>query len=281
MRGRHDGAVAAFVDAASQEDVALAAVRVLGPDALAPALLAGTPPVGEDLAVIARALAAQPAPATDCLDVRCLTPATRALCPGGAATGAAGMETIGDAAAKWPPNRRLAVANALRVLGLPSAHDWDALTARTWLGCTPDPWTLDWFTAYCVTHTVYHLTDWGSRPQGLPPHLVDYLHRWLPVWLEVWTEIRDWDLVSEFLLVDACLPEPRHPLAAWRALADAQHTTGYVPRTGEPGPRDQPQDQAGIFHHHQHTTCVAAMAGALSLHRADPAPGTDRPTRAG
>ncbi|MFG2004011.1 DUF6895 family protein [Spirillospora sp. NPDC048911] len=162
------------------------------------------------------------------------------------------------------PNRRLAVANALRVLQLPTPHDWNTLTRRTWLGHTPEPWTLDWDAAYCLTHTVYHLTDWGSRPQHIPPHLADYLHRWLPVWLDAWTETRHWDLVAELLLVDACLPEPRCPLAAWQALADSRHTTGYLPCEGNP----EPQDEAEAFGRYQHTTCVTASAGALALRRA-------------
>ncbi|TDD94662.1 hypothetical protein E1298_06565 [Actinomadura rubrisoli] len=169
------------------------------------------------------------------------------------------------------PNRRLAVANALRRLRLPSSQDWNALTDRTWLGHTPEPWTLDWDAAYCLTHTVYHLADWGCRPDGIPPHLVDYLHRWLPVWLDVWTETRHWDLVGELVAVDACLPEPHYPLAAWRALAAAQHATGYVPCEGTPEPQDEPQDEAKVFRRHRHTTCVTAMAGALALRRASDA----------
>lgn len=37
------------------------------------------------------------------------------------------------------PNRRLAVANAARIVGLDVAHDWDAHACATWLGTTPEP----------------------------------------------------------------------------------------------------------------------------------------------
>jgi hypothetical protein len=78
------------------------------------------------------------------------------------------------------PNRMLAIFNAERLLGLPPREDPAAIAARTWLGGTPEPWAIDFLTLYCVTHTVFHLTDWGARPDGLPAHLQTYLHAWLP-----------------------------------------------------------------------------------------------------
>ncbi|MFG2004010.1 hypothetical protein ACGFNU_33120 [Spirillospora sp. NPDC048911] len=95
LRRRQSGAVAAFVAGAPQEEVALAAVRVLGPDALAPALLAGAAPLGADRMVLVRALDAHPVTGADGLEVLCLTQAARALCGGEDATG------VGSAAAGW------------------------------------------------------------------------------------------------------------------------------------------------------------------------------------
>ncbi|MDQ2880010.1 MAG: hypothetical protein M3Y48_01825 [Actinomycetota bacterium] len=62
------------------------------------------------------------------------------------------------------PNRRLAVFNAERLVGLPPREDLATLTGRTWLGGTPEPWATDLLTLYAMTHTVFHLTDWGARP---------------------------------------------------------------------------------------------------------------------
>ncbi|MFH8796530.1 DUF6895 family protein [Streptomyces sp. NPDC017941] len=164
------------------------------------------------------------------------------------------------------PNRRLAVANAARVVGLDRggrAYDWAALTRATWLGATPEPWLIDWMTGYCVTHTVFHLTDWGARPSGLPEDLADYVSTWLPVWIDIWAEIEQWDLVAELMIVGCCLPQPYCTSADWERLAGAQHADGLVPRDGDPVP-DDPDER---FTDHQHTAVVAAVAGTLAVSR--------------
>ncbi|WP_069887305.1 DUF6895 family protein [Streptomyces luteocolor] len=164
------------------------------------------------------------------------------------------------------PNRRLAVANAARVVGLDRegrAYDWAALGAATWLGATPEPWLIDWMTGYCVTHTVFHLTDWGARPAGLPAGLADYVSAWLPVWIDIWAEVEQWDLVAELMIVGCCLPEPYCEAADWERLARAQHPDGLMPRDGEPVP-DDPERR---FTDHHHTAVVAAIAGTLAVSR--------------
>ncbi|MGP3971038.1 DUF6895 family protein [Streptomyces sp. 6N223] len=181
-------------------------------------------------------------------------------------------------AAEVMPNRRLAVANAARIVGLPArrglpahqAHrghddrDWRALADATWLGGTPEPWAVDWFTAYCVTHTVFHLTDWGAIRDGLPEPLQEYLRLWLPVWVEAWTEVGQWDLICELLIVDACLDEPVCGPEPWQRLAAVQHDDGLMPHDDRP----LPEDPAEIFLAHHHPTVVAAIAGTLALSRA-------------
>lgn len=164
------------------------------------------------------------------------------------------------------PNRRLAIANALRVTGFDDGGrttDWAALARATWLGNTPEPWNIDWITGYTVTHTVFHLTDWGALPDGLPKNLAGYVANWLPVWTNVWAEIGQWDLMVELMIVGACLPEPQITTDAWERLAGLQHDDGLVPRDGEP----VEEDPARRFHAHQHPTVVAAVAGTLALMR--------------
>ncbi|ALG09834.1 DUF6895 family protein [Kibdelosporangium phytohabitans] len=168
-----------------------------------------------------------------------------------------------DSMIEVAPNRRLAVANAHRVLGVRRDDDLAAMFRQTWLGRTPQPWVLDWFTAYCMTHTVFHLTDWGAMPEQLPPDAAQYLHNWLPVWFEVWAEAGQWDLVGELLIVGACLPEPRCDRVEWELFASVQHPDGLVPRDSEPVVGDPRQR----FHDHQHTALVATIAGTLALGR--------------
>ncbi|QES45530.1 hypothetical protein DEJ49_35130 [Streptomyces venezuelae] len=164
------------------------------------------------------------------------------------------------------PNRRLAVANAARVVGLDRggrAYDWGTLTRATWLGATPEPWLIDWMTAYCLTHTVFHLTDWGGTPSGLPADLAAYVTTWLPVWIDIWAEIEQWDLMGELLIVGCCLEEPYCRPADWERFAAVQHPDGLMPRDGEPVD-DDPEQR---FIDHQHTAVVAAVAGTLAVSR--------------
>ncbi|MFE2499547.1 DUF6895 family protein [Streptomyces scopuliridis] len=170
-------------------------------------------------------------------------------------------------AAEMLPNRRLAVANAARIGGFDQgglATDWAALSRATWLGACPEPWLIDWMTAYYMTHTVFHLTDWGRLPSGLPGDVAQYVTRWLPAWIDIWAEIGEWDLVAELLIVGNCLPEPRRDPAQWERLAGIQHEDGLMPRDSHP----VGDDPAERFAAHHHTTVVAAVAGTLAVSRA-------------
>ncbi|WP_399934651.1 DUF6895 family protein [Streptomyces kanamyceticus] len=164
------------------------------------------------------------------------------------------------------PNRRLAVANVARVVGLDQGshgYDWENLTRATWLGGTPEPWLIDWMAGYCATHAVFHLTDWGGNPAGLPDDLTEYVAMWLPVWIDIWAEIEQWDLVIELMIVGCCLKEPYCDPADWERLARVQHADGLVPRDGGP----VAEDPERRFAEHQHTAVVAAVAGTLAVSR--------------
>ncbi|QKW50409.1 DUF6895 family protein [Streptomyces buecherae] len=164
------------------------------------------------------------------------------------------------------PNRKLAVANAARIVGLDTgshAHDWDELARATWLGGTPEPWLIDWMTGYSLTHAVFHLTDWGARPTGLSHELTEYVSTWLPVWIDIWSEIEQWDLVAELMIVGCCLERPYCDAADWELLARVQHADGLLPRDGDPV-SDDPDER---FEQHQHTAVVAAVAGTLAVSR--------------
>jgi hypothetical protein len=152
------------------------------------------------------------------------------------------------------PDRALGLINSRRLLGVPEPAHKAELVARTWLGVTPEPWAADLLSLYAMTHTVFHLTDWGACPDGLPPELQDYLHAWLPAWLEVYVEM---------LIVDLCLTEPDHPAAAWESLRSAQQPDGLIP--AEPGRPVEPGAKA--FRAHYHSTVVGAIAGTLGLAR--------------
>lgn len=170
----------------------------------------------------------------------------------------------------WPateqvPTRVLGVQRVLAKLGIGHVRDPAEVVGRTWLGGLPEPWAMDVHAGYALTHDVFHLTDWGARPEGLPEHLADYLATWLPAWVETWLEERHWDLVGELLAVDALLPRPTASPDVWRRYAAAQREDGSVPAVESwVRPGLTPVEAFGVCHH---ATLVAAFAASLALAR--------------
>ncbi|UVS78490.1 DUF6895 family protein [Actinokineospora sp. UTMC 2448] len=162
------------------------------------------------------------------------------------------------------PNRRLGMMRAAARADLPAYADVAEAARRTWLGHTPEPWTVEYNLAYTVTHTVFHLTDWGRCPAGLPPDLAEYLALWLPVWIDEWAELRHWDLLGELLIVDTCLPAPALDEEVWRHYAEAQSPTGAMPVQGAM-PSGPPDEVFDLVHH---PTIVAAFAATMATSHA-------------
>ncbi|WP_030229140.1 DUF6895 family protein [Streptomyces sp. NRRL WC-3626] len=162
------------------------------------------------------------------------------------------------------PTRRLALSAFQRRFGLtPRPSEAEALRP-TWLARTPEPWTVEGHIAYDITHCVFHLTDWGENPGGLPPGLADYVATWLPAWIDDWLDLERWDLLGELLVVDACLPRPTLDEPAWRAFAAVQRPDGAVPAI-----RAMPEgDEQEVFDIVYHSTLVAAFASVLATSRA-------------
>ncbi|MEU1055720.1 DUF6895 family protein [Streptomyces sp. NPDC005876] len=161
------------------------------------------------------------------------------------------------------PTRVLGLAAFQRRFGLtPRVSEAEAFRG-TWLARTPEPWTVEGHIGYDITHAVFHLTDWGERPDGLPPRVADYLATWLPAWLDDWLDLRRWDLLGELLVVDACLPEPTFDERAWSALAAAQQPDGAMPAL-RGMPEGTPEDVFDVVYH---STLVAAFASVVATSR--------------
>jgi hypothetical protein len=161
------------------------------------------------------------------------------------------------------PNRQVGVAAAVRRLGFtPWAREAD-LAGATWLGGRPEPWLLDTYNAYAVTHTVFHLTDHGAHRDRVPDQLRDYLLRWLPVWLDVYAETGFWDLLGELLIVHSQVGAPDTDPGPWERFTQAQHDDGMMPN-GVNRPTDDPDVRVRA---HYHATVVAAVAGTLAASR--------------
>lgn len=179
------------------------------------------------------------------------------------------------AATEQEPTRRLSVLRAEERLGLvtPRSSAAGEAARRTWLGGLPEPWAFESRSGYAVTHHVFHVTDWGTRPAGLPADLTEYLAHWLPAWIDTCLEGEFWDLAGELLAVASCLPTPDPPTPpgedaedtdAWRRYAAGQSVSGAFAEQGAV------PDTAGhdTFLACYHPTLVAAFASALAAVRA-------------
>ncbi|MFE7484289.1 DUF6895 family protein [Streptomyces sp. NPDC057552] len=169
-------------------------------------------------------------------------------------------------------NRQLGLVNSERRVGVVTHTDAGGVLSRTWLGGLSEPWMFEGPSGYALTHTVFHLTDWGRMPDRVPQKIDGYLRTWLPAWADGCLESGQWDLTGELLAVAASLPGPA-PVelldAVWPVLADVQHASGCVPETGvpardpAPGPGEAPDPYPFIDCYH--STLVTAFAAALSL----------------
>lgn len=197
--------------------------------------------------------------------------------PGYEASAAVVARTRGWRLTEQYPTRRLGVLEAERRSGLNPHGPVPPVLDRTWLGGLPEPWTFERAAGYALTHVVFHLTDWGTAPEGVPPDLTEYLLHWLPSWLDTCVEARKWDLSCELLAVAASLPDLPEPAVledAWHRVTAAQHPSGAIPEEGAAA-----QDAAGSAHGSApgqdpyaftdcyHSTLMAAFAAALTTAR--------------
>ncbi|MEV8445044.1 DUF6895 family protein [Streptomyces parvus] len=163
-------------------------------------------------------------------------------------------------------NRQLGLVNSERRVGVVTHTDAGGVLSRTWLGGLSEPWMFEGPSGYALTHTVFHLTDWGRMPDRVPGKIDGYLRTWLPAWTDGCLESGQWDLTGELLAVAASLPGPAPAElldAVWPVLADVQHPTGCVPETGVPVQDPAPDPYPFIDCYH--STLVTAFAAALSL----------------
>ncbi|MCS0638418.1 hypothetical protein NX801_22730 [Streptomyces sp. LP05-1] len=165
---------------------------------------------------------------------------------------------------EYTPVRRLGLSAFENRYGLLPGVPLPEAAERTWLGHRPEPWTVEGHTGYDITHTVFHLTDWGENPDGLPADVAEYLALWLPVWLDDWLDLKRWDLLGELLVVDACLPRPTLDARAWAGFAAAQQPDGAMPAI-DAMPEGDPDEVFDVVYH---STLVAAFASVLATSRA-------------
>ncbi|QIJ65682.1 hypothetical protein [Streptomyces sp. JB150] len=190
--------------------------------------------------------------------------------PGYEAAAATVARSRGWRLTEQEPTRRLGVLRAERRSGIRRPEDAARVLRSTWLGGRAEPWAFERAAGYSLTHVVFHLTDWGHDPQGVPADLAGYLADWLPPWLDTCLDAGMWDLSCELLVVAASLPGgPDAALLtdSWARLAPAQYASGALPEEEPDRGADGGRGPEPDFPHCYHSTLMAAFAAALTLAR--------------
>jgi len=125
--------------------------------------------------------------------------------------------------------------------------------------------------AYCVTHTLFYLADFGFRPiVEIPEEHLSTVRSLVGQLLGVYVRHEHWDLVGELLLSCRCLRwSPAYVfVAAWTALLDAQLPDGSISgpefSLKEVHQENQSKQRRYSFRANYHTTLVSVMACVLS-----------------
>lgn len=153
----------------------------------------------------------------------------------------------------------LALALAWRVIGLAGPWSEERLFPLTALAKCPQVDEMDDGQAYSLTHAVFFMTDFGSRPEGLPPACRQHLAHNEQGWAQAFRGRSNHDLFAELALACCCAGGE----APWAesGLRAVQAEDGMVPG---PGLRS-PQLVAGAtperrrFLENYHTTLAAIM----------------------
>ncbi|GAA5049013.1 hypothetical protein HNP84_004366 [Thermocatellispora tengchongensis] len=123
--------------------------------------------------------------------------------------------------------------------------------------------------AYTITHTVFHLTDFGFRDAGLTDEERERALGIADRLTDHFVEADHWDLTGEFVLTQFCLgadpARTRSGIGGIRSLLAAQTPSGAIPgrfAAQRPGPSATPVE---LFRKSYHTTLVAALASMIIL----------------
>lgn len=161
---------------------------------------------------------------------------------------------------EFPRWRQLDLEHGLSALGLRSFPENAHI--GTWINGLPEPWLLTDDIAYAVTHEIFYITDFGSKPDRLPQYFHEYVSRWLSLWIKLYIARDNYDLVAELVMVGLCLGLKEEMYGGISILTRKQHKSGYFPG---PGNMRSSPSLGTIFLHNYHTTIVGVLALSMFL----------------
>jgi hypothetical protein len=135
----------------------------------------------------------------------------------------------------------------------------------TTLGQRCSPVHLDLDSAYSVTHTLFYLTDFGSRPLVLPVSEMRYVRGLVNALLVHYGRVGNWDVLGELLMVVPSIGGCNTTVYEWAAgvFAGVRRPDGSVPANGEAATALLDASESTLdelsFRHCYHTTLVALL----------------------
>jgi hypothetical protein len=121
--------------------------------------------------------------------------------------------------------------------------------------------------ACVVTHTVFYLSDFGSRDPRLTSQARERTRQIVEELMELSVRRGQWELVGKLLLAQHCLGvHPEHTssgAAGVRLLARAQRPDGAIPGRSSADRADEPATTVAFFRKAYQATLVTALASLI------------------
>ncbi len=123
--------------------------------------------------------------------------------------------------------------------------------------------------AYRITHTVFHLSDFGARDMELTADERSRACQIIDRMTDQFVEVDYWDLIAELIFSQACLEmdptRTRSGVAAIYNLLRAQTPSGAIPGRYIAQRVDESVPQVEFFRKSFHTTLVSALTSMMIL----------------
>lgn len=139
---------------------------------------------------------------------------------------------------------------------------------RLWTSFRSEPWLIAEGNAYALTHEIFYMTDFGRQPFGISAELGEYVKWFMPSWLEIYMRKKNFDILSELLMVNIYTSTKAPSEKYWSALFDSQFEDGSVSPPSHAGRgliSDGDSTETRDFFSKYHTTLVAGMAATAAI----------------
>nr|WP_161515203.1 hypothetical protein [Priestia megaterium] len=148
--------------------------------------------------------------------------------------------------------------------------EWYSVYQSSILAEEVNPIYLDDMHVYCITHTLFYLTDFGNRPLRLPNKEIRRIVHLLESLLLHYVRIGNWDLVGELLINLTSLNQNNSIIYSECStiFQSVWKQDGSVPRNKEIVQLSHTYTNEELFNGHYHSTIVGIMYCITALRHA-------------